>query len=84
MLLRSGARQPPPSRWWRVLIASGLLVFVSLGAATAIFGGGVLVLSPSWAQSLILLLELALTVSIAASLIDLVGAAYRRNGDEPC
>lgn len=68
----------PPLRWhyWplRLLVLGGLLLFLGVAATGAWLGDGWLVYPPAQAGLLILLIELAATLSIAASLILLVSA----------
>ncbi|WP_462380942.1 hydrogenase subunit MbhD domain-containing protein [Pseudomonas sp. Marseille-QA0892] len=66
----------PALRWsyWplRVLVLIGLLLFVVVALGTAWVGAGWLAYPPGWAKPLIITIELAATVSIAASLSLLV------------
>jgi len=61
----------------RLLVLIGLLLFIGVAAACAWFGAGWLHYPAGWAKPLILLIEAAATLSIAASLSLLV------IGDEP-
>lgn len=71
----------PALRWsaWplRLAVLLGLLLFVAVAALTAWLGDGWLHYPPAWSKPLILLVETAATLSIAASLSLLVV------GDEP-
>ena len=71
----------PALRWgfWplRLLVLVGLLLFVAVAAACAWFGDGWLQYPTGWAKPLIVVIEAAATLSIAASLSLLV------IGDEP-
>jgi multisubunit Na+/H+ antiporter MnhB subunit len=73
VLLRlSGRRSPSPGRRsLRLLLAAGAAVFLAVALSTALLGGGLLVLDPAWAKDAILLIEIALTVSIAVTLAGL-------------
>ena len=73
VLLRlAGYRSPAPGRWsLRLLLAAGAGVFLAVALTTALFGDGLLVLDPAWAKEVILLVEIALTVSIAVTLAEL-------------
>lgn len=66
----------PALRWscWplRMLVLIGLLLFVLTALATAWIGMGWLAYPPGWAKPIIIMVELAATVSIAASLSLLV------------
>ena len=66
----------PVLRWsqWplRLLVLVGLLLFVAVAAACAWFGAGWLQYPSGWAKPLILVIEAAATLSIAASLSLLV------------
>lgn len=66
------------SHWpLRLLVLLGLLLFVGVGIASAWFGAGWLQYPVAWAKPLIVFIEVAATLSIAASLSLLV------IGDEP-
>lgn len=73
VLLRlTGHRSPAPGpRSLRLLLAVGTAVFLAVALGTAFFGGGLLVLDPAWAKTSILIVEAALTVSIAVTLAEL-------------
>ncbi|MBA1273228.1 hydrogenase subunit MbhD domain-containing protein [Stutzerimonas azotifigens] len=66
----------PALRWsfWplRLLVLLGLLLFLAVAIACAWFGAGWLVYPDGWAKPLILVIEVAATLSIAASLSLLV------------
>lgn len=66
----------PPLRWshWlvRSLVLIGLLVFLGVAAATAWLGNGWLDLPAGWSGPLIIVIEVAATLSIAATLTLLV------------
>lgn len=63
------------TRATEVVMVGGLLVFVLLAVGTAVAGDGWLVLDPAWAGTVILALETALALSIAAALLRLFVAA---------
>lgn len=71
----------PAVRWsfWplRLLVLLGLLLFVAVAGGCAVFGAGWLSYPAGWAKPLILFIEAAATLAIAASLSLLV------IGDEP-
>jgi multisubunit Na+/H+ antiporter MnhB subunit len=73
VLLRlAGSRSPAPGRRsLRALLVLGAAVFLAVALGTALLGGGLLVLDPSWARTSILVVEAALTVSIAVTLAQL-------------
>lgn len=77
LLLLGGLLRQPPRHWlWRLLLVLGLVVFMGVGALSALLGPGLLTYPPGWAGQLILFIELTLTLSIAACFVHLVGAAY--------
>lgn len=73
VLLRvTGHRSPAPGRRsLRGLLVAGTVAFLGLAVATALIGGGLLVLDPSWADLAVLVIETALTLSIAVTLAEL-------------
>jgi multisubunit Na+/H+ antiporter MnhB subunit len=84
VLLRlAGTRSPAPGRRsLRLLLVAGLAVFLAVALGTALLGEGLLVLDPVWAKTAILLIEAALTVSIAVTLAELY-VADQPSGAEP-
>ncbi|MFC3607513.1 Na(+)/H(+) antiporter subunit B [Stutzerimonas tarimensis] len=74
----------PALRWsslpLRLAVLSGLLLFVLVGAATAWLGDGWLTYPAAWAKPLIIVIEVAATLSIAASLSLLVIGETREAG----
>lgn len=60
-----------PGRWLRWGCAGGLLIFLALAATPLIAGHALLQYPPAWAGLLILLIESALTVSLALILAGL-------------
>jgi hypothetical protein len=70
----AGLVRPPPtgSRALRLSVAIGPLVFVAVGALGAVVAGAVLAYPAGLAKPLILLIEAALTWSIAVALALLV------------
>lgn len=64
----------------RSALAVGLAVFIAVGAAAGAAAGAVLAYPAGWGGALILAVECALTVSIAASLVALFGAEPNRAG----
>jgi multisubunit Na+/H+ antiporter MnhB subunit len=73
VLLLVGGTQSPvwPQFRWRVLFVSGLIVFLLVGLSGSLAGKAFLQYPPGWAGSLILLVELSLTVSLTLILISL-------------
>lgn len=73
VLLRlTGHRSPAPGRRsLRGLLVAGTVAFLGLAFGTALVGGGLLVLGPSWAGAAILGIETVLAVSIAVTLAEL-------------
>jgi multisubunit Na+/H+ antiporter MnhB subunit len=70
LMIVCGARPPRCTyRRWRVLLVTGLGVFLLVAAGGIMAGGCFLELSPRWASAAILLVETALTASIALILI---------------
>lgn len=68
LLHLSGTATLPRGRWFTVTIVLGLAVFLLLAAVTLAVGGGWLVLEQAWAGEVILAVEAALAVTIAAAL----------------
>ena len=66
----------PPLRWdyWlvRLLVLIGVAVFVAVGGVCAYLGAGWLIYPPAWAGNLIMIIEVAATLSIATTLTLLV------------
>ena len=81
LLLVSGTKPPTfASRWQRLLLVLGLAVFLLVALGGWVGGGRFLEYPPGWAVWLILLIELALTVSITLILISLfVATSANRN-----
>jgi multisubunit Na+/H+ antiporter MnhB subunit len=73
VLLRlTGHRSPAPGRSsLRLLLAAGTAVFLAVALGAAVLGAGLLDLDPAWAYEAVLLIEAALTVSIAVTLAEL-------------
>lgn len=73
VLLRlTGHRSPAPGRRsLRGLLVAGTAAFLTLATGTMLLGGGLLVLEPAWAGVAVLVIETALTVSIAVTLAEL-------------
>jgi multisubunit Na+/H+ antiporter MnhB subunit len=70
LMIVCGARPPNcTDRRWRVLLVAGLVVFLLVAVGGAAAGGSFLELSPRWAGASIMLVEMALTASIALILI---------------
>lgn len=68
----------PWSHWGvRLVILLGSFTFLLVAIATAVFGAGWLTFPPAWSKTLILLIEVAATASIALSLAMLVGSDNR-------
>jgi multisubunit Na+/H+ antiporter MnhB subunit len=70
LVMVAGLRQPPPvtSRRMRWLAVSGSLVFLAIGLAGIWLADAFLAYPDGWAKPLILVIEAALTLSIAAIL----------------
>ena len=60
-----------PSRLVRAVVALGFAVFLAVGAALALFGGGLLSFPPEHAGALILVIEAAAMLSIALIMVAL-------------
>jgi multisubunit Na+/H+ antiporter MnhB subunit len=66
LMIVCGARPPScTDRRWRVLLVAGLVVFLLVAVGGAVAGGSFLELSPRWAGTSIMLVEMVLTASIA-------------------
>jgi len=61
----------PASRPVRAAVVLGFAVFLGVGVATAVFGGGFLTFPPAYAGAVILLIEAAAMVSIAVIMVAL-------------
>lgn len=75
VMLRMAHMLPPLSWqniWMRVLVLIGVALFLTVGIATHLAGAGFLSYPPDWSYHLILLIEVAATISIAATLTMLV------------
>lgn len=75
------ARVPLPGRGagWRTLMAGGFAVFLAVALAAMALRGSLLHYPPESAGALILLVEAALTLSIAATLVSLFFAVPREH-----
>jgi multisubunit Na+/H+ antiporter MnhB subunit len=62
-------------RWLRLVLVAGPAVFFAIGLAGFAIAGGFLAYPPSYAKLLILMIEIPLTLSIAATLALLVAGA---------
>lgn len=70
LLIVSGANPPSPEqKRWRVLLVSGLAMFLLVGWSGIVVGGQFLEIRPPWAGPLILLIETVLTGSLALILV---------------
>ena len=81
LTMMAGITDPPPiSRLWlRVVLITGPLVFLAIGLAGFVVPGNFLAYPPGFAKPLILIIEAALTPSIAAALgLLLAGPPERR------
>ena len=81
LTMMAGITDPPPiSRvWLRVVLITGPLVFLAIGLAGFVVPGNFLAYPPGFAKPLILIIEAALTPSIAAALgLLLAGPPERR------
>lgn len=68
----------PWSHWGvRLVVLLGSFTFLLTAMATAVFGAGWLTFPPAWSKTLILLIEVAATASIALSLAMLAGSDNR-------
>lgn len=70
----AGLVAPPriATRWLRLVVAVGSVVFIAIGFAGAVTEGAFLAYPPGWAMPLILVTEIVLTASIAVALALLV------------
>lgn len=82
LLLARFARVPfepvPAPAARRAVLAAGLVVFIAVGLAGGAVVGAVLAYPHGWTGTLVLAIEAALMVSIAASLVALFGLGERR------
>jgi multisubunit Na+/H+ antiporter MnhB subunit len=76
----AGLVAPPliSDRPLRLAIAAGPLVFLAVGLAGMVFAGGFLAYPPALAKPLILLIETAMTVSVAAALACMIAGPPER------
>lgn len=75
LIVVSGGSAPRcVKRRWRLLLVGGLGVFLLVGLLGMAWGGNFLELSPQWAGGMILVVETALTISMALILIVLFGS----------
>jgi multisubunit Na+/H+ antiporter MnhB subunit len=81
LALMAGLIDAPPigRKWLRVLLGFGPIVFLTVGFAGFLIAGGFLAYPPSLAKPLILAIETALMLSIAAMLALLVAGPPERS-----
>ncbi len=75
VMLRMTQMLPPLSwqnLWVRILVLVGVALFLSVGVITYVSGYGFLTYPPDWSYRLILVIEIAATLSIATTLTMLV------------
>lgn len=83
LMIVCGARPPSCEYWgWRVLLAGGLVVFLLIGMAGIMARGYFLEFPSGWAGPLIMLIETALTASIALILVELFQGTSSRLGPD--
>lgn len=87
ILLRTAGRAPLAllaGIWGRVVLASGVALFVVIAVGTWLWRGRMLELPVGWANTVIVVLELGVVLAIAFTLASLylVGAESRRLGGE--
>jgi multisubunit Na+/H+ antiporter MnhB subunit len=78
VLLRLAGRLPAIGvdlPWVRVALVGGFAVFLGVALATAAAGAGMLALPPTYAKAIIVTIEIALTLSIAALLCSMFPGA---------
>ena len=76
-LVGTPASVTTPERWVRPLLVIGFAVFLSVAAGMSVVSGSLLEYPPAWAKEWILLIESALTISIACILVFLVTGSPR-------
>lgn len=76
------ADTPPVSRRWiRLVLVAGPALFLFVGLAGLLFGAAFLSYPPAWAKPLILGIEVAMTLTIAATLALLLAGAPERSAE---
>ncbi len=83
LVMMAGVRQAPPirSRGLRIALVVGPVVFLAIGVAGMFTAGAFLAYPDGWAKTLILTIEVVLTLSIAAALAMLMAGAPERSGN---